>query len=444
MNKRTSPPRPDTTPLRGRPARLRRCLRYGTAILLIAGSAAALGSSGPSRAAPAARQQTETAATPSTARGTPLWVEPLRTLSESGTRKYLKHAEFSAAGVRHGVRLLRVVYRTVDPHGRPTTASGLLALPVGPTGTLTTVSFAHGTTSYRGDAPSSLPEDGFTSAPAVAYASAGYAAVAPDYLGLGVGPGPQPWFDAPSESAASLDLLRAARAYTAGLATRTGSDVLATGFSQGASAALALARSLQDGADPSFRVRAVAPVSGAYAFRSTELPALLNGSIPPQVAVPYVSYLLTSYDRVYGVYRSPAELFRQPYADRVETLFNSEVPGQDMMRALPSSLQKLLTAKGFQQLQHPTGGLARGLRTADAVCAARLSTSVRLDYAKNDEQAVNANTAACMTSLRQHGTAVRTDELGTPDYAGSRHLGSAVAGVTDTLHWFHQVAPPRD
>ncbi|MFF4352742.1 hypothetical protein [Streptomyces sp. NPDC001530] len=42
-------------------------------------------------------------------------------------------------------------------------------------------------------------------------------------------------------------------------------EVLVTGFSQGASAALGLAREFQDGADPRFRLQAVAPVSGAYA-----------------------------------------------------------------------------------------------------------------------------------------------------------------------------------
>lgn len=446
MTSRTPRPAPKPTPAPPQhpgSKRTGRCLRYGVAILLITASAAALGSSERSHAAPATHHATADIAAHSTARGAPLWAEPLRTLDTADTRKYLKHAEFGATDVHHGVRLVRIVYRTIDAHGRPTTASGLLAMPVGATGTLTTVSFAHGTTSYRGDAPSAMPDDGFASAPAIAYASAGYAAVAPDYLGLGVGPGAQPWFDTPSETTASLDLLRAARRYTAGMATRTGPDVLVTGFSQGASAALGLARAIQDGADPAFRVRAVAPVSGAYAFRSVELPAILNGSIAPSVAVPYVSYLLTSYDRVYGVYHSPSEVFRKPYADRVETLFNSEVPGQDMIRALPPTLQELLTAKGFELLRHPSGGLARGLRAADAVCTGRLSAPVRLDYAKHDEQAINANAAGCMRSMRSDGTPVSTHDLGTPDYAGSRHLGSAVAGVTDTLHWFQRVVPVR-
>lgn len=395
-----------------------------------------------SHAAGGAPRTGSTTAAQTAGRGTPLWVEHIATLrSADAASRYLTHAGYSPGDVRYGVQLFRIVYRTIDPGDHPTTASGLLALPVHRRGTLTTVSFAHGTTSYRGDAPSSLPDDGFATAPAVEYAAAGYAAVAPDYLGLGIGPGSQPWFVTPSETVASLDLLRAARTFTAGRATRVGSDVLVAGFSQGASAALGLAHALTGGADPHFRVKAVAPVSGAYAFGSVELPAVLSGRIAGPVAVPYVSYLLTSYDEVYGVYRSPSEVFREPYADRVETLFNSDVPGKDMVQALPTTLDKLLTPRGFELLHHPSGGLAEGLAVADAVCDWHTSVPIRLYYADRDEQAVNGNTTECAHALHMHGTRFTETDLGTPMYAGSRHLGSGVAGITQSLHWFEQVAP---
>jgi hypothetical protein len=59
-------------------------------------------------------------------------------------------AELAAAGfgddtVRTGVVAYRLVYRTVDAHGRPTTASGLFVLPLNREKRLRAVSFAHGT-----------------------------------------------------------------------------------------------------------------------------------------------------------------------------------------------------------------------------------------------------------------------------------------------------------
>jgi hypothetical protein len=168
---------------------------------------------------------------------------------------------FDPSAVRYGVRSFRLVYRTVDSRGRPTTASGLMVLPAGGARRLTVVSYTHGTETYRGDAPSRQPT-GFEPAPAYTFAAAGFAVADPDYLGLGTGPGLQPYLDLPSEAAAALDMLRAVRHYLTGHGETARRNVLATGFSQGGPAALALGRALQDGADPWFRIGALAPISG--------------------------------------------------------------------------------------------------------------------------------------------------------------------------------------
>ena len=110
---------------------------------------------------------------------------------------------FNPATDRYGVRTYRLVYRTVDAHGRPSTASGLLALPIGGPRDLPVVSFTHGTEVFRGDAPSEQPT-GFEPGPAYTYASAGFAVSDPDYLGLGTGPGLHPWMDVPSETTAHV------------------------------------------------------------------------------------------------------------------------------------------------------------------------------------------------------------------------------------------------
>src|SRR5262249_58934294 len=86
--------------------------------------------------------------------------------------------------VRYGVDMYRVLYRTIDARHRATVASGLLALPRNGERQLRVVSYAHGTELNRTDAPS-MWRDGWAVAPALAYASAGFASVAPDYLGMG-------------------------------------------------------------------------------------------------------------------------------------------------------------------------------------------------------------------------------------------------------------------
>ncbi|MFG2093256.1 alpha/beta hydrolase family protein [Streptomyces sp. NPDC048612] len=346
---------------------------------------------------------------------------------------------FDARTVRFGVDAYRLVYRTVDPEGRPTTASGLLVLPRSREHRLRTVSFAHGTASYRHDVPSSRGRGGFVSSPALIYASAGFAAVAPDYLGLGTGPGLHPWMDVPSETTASLDMLRAARAFVPRKGRALGHEVLVTGFSQGASAAMGLARSLQAGDDRWFRLKAVAPVSGAYDFRNAELPALLNGSLAPKESVLYAAYFLVAWNRLHPVYDSPSEVFRAPYDDTVEALFDGSHTGRQLFAGTPDTVSALLTPRGFDLLRHPPGRLAAALRVADRTCAWTPRVPVRLYIARADEQAARANTDHCKAALRSHGVKAAVVDLGTPDFEGSRHLGSSVAGTAAIVRWFRQL-----
>jgi hypothetical protein len=367
----------------------------------------------------------------------------LRVLSDAKVTKKLTSAGFDASSVRYGVRTYRLVYRTIDARKRPTTASGLLAVPINAPRRATMVSFAHGTALSRADAPSMQPS-GFEPAATYTYASAGFVTVAPDYLGLGTGPGRHPWMDIPSETTASLDLLRAARTYADGHGYTVRKKVMVTGFSQGASAALGLARALQNGADRNFELGALAPISGAYDFSHAELPAVLDGELArlsPEMgdkySVIYAAYTLIGLNRVHHVYDSPSQVFQSPYDETIEQLFDGEHAGQDVVQNTPAKLDQLLTPAGRALLRTPTGGLADALRVVDGVCTGWTPAApTRLYMADDDEQAVNANTRHCESSFAASGAKVPVVDLGTPENEGSRHLGSSSAGTAQIVAWF--------
>ncbi|MET9364089.1 lipase [Streptomyces sp. NPDC006632] len=373
-------------------------------------------------------------------RGALVSAEKLYTLAtpEAVTAE-LGAAGFGSDGVRYGVVAYRLLYRTVDPHGVPTTASGLLVLPLTRAERLQTVSFAHGTAVDRNDAPS-MPGGRFGSAPAIAHAASGAAAVAPDYLGMGEGPGPHPWMDIGSETTASLDLLRAARAFAPRAGHTLDRSVMVTGFSQGASAALGLGRALTAGQDDWFRLTALAPVSGAYDFGGTELPALLGGRLDAKSGVVYAAYTLIAFNRLHHLYDRPDEVFRAPYADTVEALFDGGHTGEQVMAGTPDTLDELLTDHARALLAHPAGALADALRTTDAVCTDWTpSAPVRLYEASGDEQAVTANTDRCRAALAGNGVSVPVVDVGALDYQDSRHLGSDVASVPSIVRWFSEL-----
>lgn len=420
------------------PAR-RRPGRALTAGLVVTIAAAAM-------AAPAAAVALASSPAATAHRGQLVSATPLRTLTNrAAVTARLEADGFNPGTDRYGVRTYRLVYRTVDAHGRPTTASGLLALPIGGPRNLPVVSFTHGTEVFRGDAPSEQPA-GFEPGPAYTYASAGFAVSDPDYLGLGTGPGRHPWMDVPSETTAALDMLRASRSYVTSHGRTLRHQVLATGFSQGASAALGLGRALQGGADPWFRLGALAPVSGAYDFGGASVPSVLDGELirlnpNPQLgaklAVLYTAWMLVGFNRVHPIAGMPGAIVKAPYTRTVEGLFDGRHTGDQVIGGLPATVGGLLTPYGLHLLRHPSGGFAAALRSTDSVCQGWTpNVPIRLYYASHDEQAVNANTAHCQAWFAAQGLRVPAVNLGTPDYQGSRHLGSNVAGTARIARWF--------
>lgn len=370
-------------------------------------------------------------------RGSLVSAESLYTLqAPQDAASLLNNLGFHSDSVRYGVDGYRLVYDTVDAHGSPTTASGLLVLPHGFEGKLQPVSYTHGSELLATDAPSTSPQAFDAGAP-LTYGAAGFAGIAPDYLGLGTGPGTHPWLDVPSETSAALDMLCAAAEFVPSTGNSLGHDVLVTGFSQGAEAALGLGHALQEDADPRFQLAALAPVSGAYALRDAEIPAMFSGQVSAKVSVLNASYAYTAFDRTYDVYDKPADIFKEPYADRVEELTDGQHSWQELAVATPDTLDELLTAEGLDLIQHPQGSMAVALQAADESCQ-QWSPHVprRMYFTSGDEQAVNANKDHCLADFAAQGVDFPVVDVSPAQWNGSLHLGSNVAATDRIVKWF--------
>ncbi len=388
--------------------RVRGGLAAGTALLLAALTAApALAAAPPAAGRPAGTPAARAVTVPDAShtgrgRGALLSLTPLGIQDRAEIVAQAEKEGLDAATARYGVAAYRLTYRTITPDGRPTTASGLLALPTGGSRKLPPVVHTHGTLSYRGYAPSA--GEGADRAVSVLYASAGRAAIAPDYLGLGTGPGRHPYMDTQSSVSASLDMLRAARSAAPGLGAAFDRDVAVTGFSQGGQVAMALGRELARGADPRFRLGMLAPIAGPYDLEHAELPGMFDGRIGAQSAVFYVAFFLTAQNRLHPLYRDPSEVFRAPYADRVEDLFDGDHPAEEMAGKLPARLEDLLTDSWYQKLQHPSGVLLHLLRANDHTCDWTPDRNVRITLytATGDRDVPMANTLGCARQLAHH------------------------------------------
>lgn len=368
------------------------------------------------------------AASPTVDRGDVLSATVIKRLTVPQARRFLKQAGYPTSEVRRPLVAHRLTYRTVTRAGKPTRASGLVAFPTTGPRRLEPVLWTHGTTPSDADAPSVGTGESYQQAGALAFAAAGYAVVAPDYLGLGAGAGRPAYLDSRTERTASLDLLTAARSFARTQGRRLKRGVNVAGYSQGAHAALVNGRAIQEGQAPGSRLAALAPISGAYAFREAELPALVHGEVVPKLAALYLGYLLTSWDRMHGLYGSPREAFRAPYAGFVTGLYDGSHSGMEVYQRMPDSPAKLLTPRWMKQLRNPSGAFLKALRAYDDACRGWVPKApTRMYYTGGDQEAVPANTLHCANDFARSGYGVRTHDLRVRNHSASGTAGAIAA-----------------
>lgn len=223
-------------------------------------------------------------------------------------------------------------YSTVGGDGESTEASAALMVPTGSdarcTGARPIVLYAHGTSTDVDYDISDLGDDENAEGLLVAafFAAQGYVVVAPNYAGYDTSTlGYHPYLVADQQSKDMIDALVAARSalpVASAANTTDGGELYLTGYSQGGHVALATEREMEA---MGMNVTAAVPMSGPYAmnaFVDAIFAGRVNGGSTVQGA-----FLFTTYDRLYGdVYADPGELFADPYAEGIESLFPSTVP----------------------------------------------------------------------------------------------------------------------
>lgn len=288
-----------------------------------------------------------------------------------------------------------------------------MALPKSDARTLRVVSWLHGTEVFRGEVASVDP--GSTDrASALLFASAGHAVSAPDYLGLGKGPGTHPYGSPEATVSASVDALRAARTFARRNGRSLQRRVLVSGFSQGGPATMLLGRALQQGADPYFRPVALTPVAGPFDLSAFEAAAADDKVAKAPL---YLAYFVTSWNRLYGLYDSPTQAFRAPYDKEVESLFDGNHTGEQIAHVLPETSRELFTEGFLDRMRHPAGELRRRLDVMDNTCDWRPAAPVRLYHSRNDKDVAFANSSYCQRQLRVRGADQRLVEVDASDHS---------------------------
>lgn len=303
----------------------------------------------------------------------------------------------------NAVQMYVVVYRTPDISGELVEASGLVMFPEVSKGKRLTrkryplVSFQHGTIMTRNLAPSNPAECVYT--PFLnEFASMGYVISMPDYLGYGVSQIRHPYGHAETEASASRDMLRAARKLSSRLGVRLNGRLFLTGYSQGGRATMALQRMLEQNHPREFKITASGPGGGPYDHFLFWTSTLKN---PNLTASACAAYMLVAYNRAYGLGQNYQAIFKAPYSQYVDALFDGTHLESEIGSKLPPSLQEMLQPDFIENFTQGLN-LAYMAFVANNTNAWRPKAPVRLFHSRTDEAATFAAaelTAAFMKSL---------------------------------------------
>ena len=238
------------------------------------------------------------------------------------------------------VKIHRMSYDTIGGSGEATTSSGVFMLPHGTdpacSGPRPVLMYAHATSTFRDfdlSQFSSNPDNDATTEAVLllaAYASKGYAVIAPNYAGYSDSSlSYHPFVDEVQQSTEMIDALDHVRKYSDILGADLSSKLFITGLSQGGYVAMATHKALEAKGET---VTASMPISGPYAMLDF-VDTIFNGYVSGG-ATSFAPMLLTGMQMSDEIYSDPSEVYDAAYADFAENSLPR--PGGFQEAGLPS------------------------------------------------------------------------------------------------------------
>ena len=206
-------------------------------------------------------------------------------------------------------------------------------------------------------------------------------------------------------------------------------ELFLAGYSEGGYVTMAAHRYLQlDEPGAGFTVTASAPMTGPYNLKMT-VDTILSYGVYKSPA--FIAYFLTAYNEVYGWNRLQ-DIFNDPYADRVPSLFDGSYTTSDINRQLPDSLELLLRPEFIQDYRNGKEPALMEALQKNTLLGWSPDAPVRMFHGSDDHTVPYRNSVSVRNDMLQHGAA-RIDLVTVP---GGTHATSVIPAFTGMLHWF--------
>jgi len=284
--------------------------------------------------------------------------------------------------IKSGLKVYSVTYNTTFGT-RKLIASGLVCIPDG-SGTYPILSFQNGTNTVYANAPS-VSSNGLTSQLITGFTTAGFVMVLPDYIGFGASKEVfHPYLHKESTVTPILDLFRAVKEMSSKteLNLRLSRDLYLMGYSQGGLSTLQLQNAIETSYSSEFSLKAAGCGAGPY-----NLPALteivVSSSTFPQPY--YIAYLMKGFKSAGAITNPYSDIFNEPYASRIDGLFNGINGGGTINDQLSTNMSQLFTNE-FRTTFN-TGNKFMSLKdalTSSSVPAWKIKTPLILTHGQAD------------------------------------------------------------
>ncbi len=242
--------------------------------------------------------------------------------------------------ILNDIEIYKLVYKT-NVNGEDIKASGLVCVPA-VAGNYPVLSFQNGTNTVNAFAPSENPSD-FSYEMVELIASLGYIVVIADYPGFGESVSvPHPYLVKEPTVRSLVDILSAVKELTSselpGITLIN--EYYLLGYSQGGWATLALHKALELENSQEFDLKGSACGAGPYNIYLL-MEEMIN---EPAYYMPvYLGYIANAYID-YGQFTNPVtDIFNQPYASRISTLYTGLLTSEQINSQLTTSMPELLT-----------------------------------------------------------------------------------------------------
>ncbi len=335
---------------------------------------------------------------------------------------------------RHTVQLYRVTYPSVVPElgNKPTTASGLIAVPVDASGILPVVSYQHGSVFGKDEVPSSPEQSTETRLMLANFGGQGYILVAADYFGKGISSEANSYIVKAATQQACLDMFFAAQALAPDLGVELG-PLFISGWSQGGWSAFTFLDKLESVGIP---VTAAAVPSGPVDLYATVNRWANNWQPIDAVYIPpLVSIMLNAFEQYYALPGLANAAIKPQYQAPTQQLYCNEIPYEDALKQLPPKLPDMLNDDFKAAIPRGEDRFSRLLQESHAY-RWRSVTPARVYYGGRDEV-----TPPFIGTLPVGYQKVIGGAEVTAVDAGSQadHRGTFLYSIADQKQWFDQL-----